>query len=189
MAHAHLTDPTSVTARRILLIGVTGSGKTSLARALEASHGIRAIDVDSMAWQPGWVKTPDEELAASAAAVAATDAWVMDSAWTAIRSVVLPRTELVVALDLPRRVSLGRLLTRTTRRLITRERICGDNVESLHSVLSRDSIIRWHFRSFAEKRAQIAEWESDPALPPVLRLRSPREVHEWLDTRSARMDQ
>ena len=188
MAHAHLTDPISVTARRILLIGVTGSGKTTVARALEARHGIPAIDVDALAWQPGWVKTPDEELAAAAAQVAATDAWVMDSAWSAIRPVVLPRTELVVALDLPRRVSLARLLRRTTTRLVTKEPVCGDNVESLRLVLSRDLIIAWHFRSSAEQRKQLIAWEADPALPPVLRLRSPREVQEWLDARSARMD-
>ena len=76
---------------------MTGSGKSTHARAIEDRSGIPAIDVDAMAWRPGWVKTPDEELAAAAARVAAGEAWVMDSAWTAIRPVVLPRAELVVA--------------------------------------------------------------------------------------------
>lgn len=97
VSRAALDDPLARQARRLLLIGVTGSGKTTLARGLEARCGIPAVDVDAMAWRPGWVKTPDEELAAAAARVAAGEAWVMDSAWTAIRPVVLPRAELVVA--------------------------------------------------------------------------------------------
>lgn len=183
VSRASLDDPLARQARRLLLIGVTGSGKTTLARALEGRCGIPAVDVDAMAWRPGWVKTPDEELAAAAARVAAGEAWVMDSAWTAIRPVVLPRAELVVALDLPRWLSLARLLRRTATRALTREPLCGDNVESVRNVFSRDSIIAWHFRSFAAKRAQMLAWEADPDVPPVLRLRTAAEVDQWLASR------
>ena len=173
VSRAALDDPLARQARRLLLIGVTGSGKTTLARGLEARCGIPAVDVDAMAWRPGWVKTPDEELAAAAARVVA-------SAWTAIRPVVLPRAELVVALDLPRWLSLARLLRRTATRALTREPVCGDNVESVRNVFSRDSILAWHVRSFAAKRSQMLAWEADPDVPPVLRLRTAAEVDQWL---------
>ncbi|HAS11504.1 MAG TPA: adenylate kinase, partial [Acidimicrobiaceae bacterium] len=45
----------------------------------------------------------------------------------------------------------------------------------------RDSIIRWHFRTFSTKRAQIDEWVADPSGPPVVRLRSPAETERWLE--------
>jgi adenylate kinase family enzyme len=181
VSRARLDDPVARSARRILLIGVTGSGKSPLAREVESRTGIPAIDVDALAWQPGWVKTPESEFVAAVYEIAATDSWILDSAWTAIRPVVLPRAELIVALDLPRWVSLSRLLVRTGRRIVTRERICGDNVETLRSVLSGDSILTWHFRSFADKRRQMAQWEADPATPPVLRLRTEAEVRRWVD--------
>lgn len=184
MALAAPDDPIVRTARRILLIGVTGSGKSTLARQLEHREGIPAIDVDALAWQPHWTKTPDPELAAAAKAIAGSDVWVMDSAWTAIRPAVLPHTELVVALDLQRRVSLSRLLVRTVRRLATREPICGDNVETWRSVLGRDSIVVWHFRSFAKTRALVDQWEADPDLPPVLRLTRPAQVEAWVELRA-----
>jgi adenylate kinase family enzyme len=181
VARASLTDPIVASARRILLIGVTGSGKSTLARALEARHGIPAVDVDALAWRGGWVKAPEAEFVAEVGEIVAGDAWVLDSAWTAIRPVVLPRTDVVVALDLPRHVSLGRLVGRTLRRVVTRERVCGDNVETLRQVLSGDSIIAWHFRSFGSKRRLMDEWESDPLRPPVLRLTTPAQVAEFLD--------
>lgn len=183
VARAILSDPIARDARRILLIGVTGSGKSTLARALQARHGIPAIDVDALAWRPGWVKAPQGEFVAAAARVAATDSWVLDSAWSAIRPVVLPRVELIVGLDLPRWLSLARLVRRTLRRVITQERVCGDNTESWRSVFSRDSIVAWHFRSFANKRRQLDRWEADPGLAPVLRLSSPAEVDQWLALR------
>ncbi len=175
-----LADPLVWSARRILLLGVTGSGKSTLAQRIESDCGIPAIDVDALAWRPGWIKAPDADLAAAAAAIAAGPSWVFDSTWSATLPAVVPRTELIVALDLPRVVSLTRLLARTARRLRTREPVCGENVETLRSVLSRDSILLWHARSFARKRAQVHAWGAEPGMPPLLRLRSAREIETWL---------
>lgn len=175
-----LADPLACSARRILLLGVTGSGKSTLAQRIEARCGIPAIDVDALAWRPGWVKTPDAKLAAAASVIAAGPSWVFDSTWSATLPAVLPRTELIVALDLPRMVSLTRLLARTARRLRTREPVCGENVETLGSVLNRDSILLWHARSFARKRAPVLSWGADTGMPPLLRLRSARETETWL---------
>jgi hypothetical protein len=64
--------------------------------------------------------------------------------------------------------------------VLTREEACGGNVETWRKVVSRDSIVAWHFRSFARKRARIAAWEADPDIPPVVRLRTPAEAERWL---------
>jgi hypothetical protein len=41
---------------------------------------------------------------------------------------------------------------------LTRRRVCNGNVETFGRVVSSDSIIVWHFRSFRRKRELIDAW-------------------------------
>lgn len=169
-------------ATRILVYGVTGSGKTTLARSISDATGLpwHSVD-DEIGWLPGWVERPRADQRELASRIAASDHWVLDTAYGHWRVVVLARADLIVALDYARAVSLIRLLRRTARRVVTREPACNGNRETLRQALSRESIIVWHFRSFSSKRRQIAAWEADPTAPPVVRLRSPRMTQKWLD--------
>lgn len=170
-------------ARRILVYGVTGSGKTTLARAIGERTGIpwHSAD-DEIGWLPGWQERPTDQQRALAEEIAAGDAWVLDTAYGRWRDLVLPRADLIVALDYPRWVSLRRLLHRTGRRIVRGEAVCNGNRETLRLAVSTDSIIAWHFRTFARKRVQIDAWEADPTGPPVLRLQAPAETERWLAT-------
>lgn len=166
--------------RRIVLHGVTGSGKSSMAVRLAAVGGMPHIAVDDLMWRPGWVQLSAPDQVEAIRPLAQDPAWVMDALWRSTREVVLPRTDLVVALDYPRRVSLGRLLTRTVHRLREREQICGGNTESWRQTLSRASIVAWHFRTFERKRQEIAQWAAAADGPPLLRFTDPRAAEAWL---------
>jgi len=133
-------------------------------------------------WRPGWVQLTDDEQVEAIRPWAEQPAWVMDSLWTATRPVVLPRVDLLVALDHPRRVSLGRLLRRTWHRLRSQQEFCGGNTESWRRTFSTDSIFAWHVRSFRRKRAEGTAWAADAGGPPVVRFTSPRQVDAWLRT-------
>jgi adenylate kinase family enzyme len=169
-------------ARRILLHGVTGSGKTTLAARLGEVTGLPWVEADSVTWQPGWVQRPEEEQRRRVAELCAGESWILDSAYQSWSDVVLRRAQLVVGLDYPRWLSLGRLLRRTVGRTIDRKPICNGNVETWRQTFSGESIVLWHFRSFAAKRERLDAWEADPAMPPVRRLRSPAALERWLTT-------
>jgi adenylate kinase family enzyme len=166
---------------RVLFYGVTGSGKSSAAHAYAAASGLPEFSADDdIGWLPGWQQRSVEQQREIATDVAARDSWVLDSAYGVWRDIVVPRAELVVALDYPRWLSLARLTRRSVRRVITRQPVCNGNVETLARLFARESIFYWHFNSFARKKRVFAEWQADPDMPPVLVFRRPKDLDNWL---------
>ena len=167
-------------ADRILVYGVTGSGKTTIARQIAARTGLPWHEVDNLTWEPGWVVVPVEEQRRRIAAICAEERWILDTAYGAWLEVPLARVELIVALDYPRWRSLARLIRRTLLRNLDHKPICNGNTESLRQTFSRDSIILWHFQSFARKRERIRAWAADESGPDLVRLTSPAATRRWL---------
>jgi adenylate kinase family enzyme len=166
-------------ASRVLVYGVTGSGKTRAALRLGEVLGLRVHLVDEeVGWLPGWEQRPVPEQRVLVARMVAQDGWVLDSAYSGWSALVLARAQVVLALDYPRAVSLGRLLRRTAVRWVRGTEVCNGNRERLRDILARDSVLLWHFRSFRRKRVRIREWESRPDGIPVVRLTHPRALDD-----------
>lgn len=166
----------------MLIYGVTGSGKTTLAQQVAERTGLPFHSVDDLTWEPGWVEVPAAEQRRRIAVICAGERWILDSGYSKWLDLVLARADLIVALDYPRWRSLARLARRTLARSIDRRQICNGNTESLRQMLSRDSILLWHFRSFARKRARMRAWaaRAHPDGPAVIRLRTPAATRRWL---------
>jgi len=117
-------------ADRVLIYGVTGSGKTTLARQVADRTGLPWYSVDDLTWEPGWVIVPPAEQRRRIAAICAGEQWILDTAYGKWLDVVLPRAELILGLDYPRWRSLSRLTRRTVMRAIDHRQICNGNTES-----------------------------------------------------------
>ncbi|MBG6218160.1 adenylate kinase family enzyme [Arthrobacter sp. CAN_A6] len=172
---------TGIPAQRVVFHGVTGSGKTSAAHAYARVTGVPEFSADDdLGWLPQWLGRPLQDQYRIAAGIAAQDRWVLDSAYSTWRNIILARAELIVFLDYPRGLSLGRLLRRTTRRIIGKQSVCSGNTETLRRVLAKDSIILWHFRTSARKRDAISQIIADPSMPPVLSFQRPCDLLAWI---------
>lgn len=151
-----------------------------MARQLAEETGLPWHSVDDLTWEPGWVSVPADEQRRRIAAICAGERWILDTAYSSWLEVVLDRAQLIVALDYPRWRSLGRLVRRTLLRSLNHRPVCNGNTESFRQTFSRDSIIVWHFKSFARKRARMRAWAADASGPEVVRLTSPAVTRSWL---------
>ncbi len=175
-----------VTARRpfpqkILIYGVYGAGKSTLALELSRRLGLPWQPVDELTWEPGWKEVPTPIQRDRIAAVCKRRSWILDGAYKDWLDVPLASADLVIGLDFSRGLTLRRLLRRTARLVSTGEVICNGNRETLGSVLSSESIILWHFASFGRKRRRMRRWAADSPGPQVLLFRTPAELDRWLD--------
>lgn len=172
--------PPAVTARRILVAGTSGAGKTTLAGRVSAALGLPHTELDGLYHGTGW--TPRPEFESDVRAVVAQDAWVSEWQYTAVRPLLLGRAELLVWLDLPVPVVLWQVGRRTLRRRLRRTELWNGNVEPpLRTILSDpDHILRWAWRTRHTLRGLDERLARDAPHLQVVRLRSRRAVERWV---------
>jgi adenylate kinase family enzyme len=98
--------------QRVLVIGISGAGKSTFTRALAARTGLPVIHLDIEFWQPGWKITPRDQWRPKVAELVQRDAWIMDGNFGATLDLRLPRADRVVWFDYPRLVCLRRAIWR-----------------------------------------------------------------------------
>ncbi len=101
-------------AQRIVVIGCSGSGKSTFARALGAKTGLPVVHLDTLYWHPGWSPPPDQAaFQAEVQAVIAGPRWIIDGGFTAAGGAErMARADLIVLFDLPRGLCLFRAIRR-----------------------------------------------------------------------------
>jgi len=68
-------------ADRVLIYGVTGSGKTTMARKVAERTALPWHSLDDLTWEPGWVAVPAAEQRRRVEAICAGERWILDSAY------------------------------------------------------------------------------------------------------------
>jgi adenylate kinase family enzyme len=173
-----------IRARRVLVAGASGAGKTTLAARIAAVTGAPHTEIDGLYWRAGW--TANEDFAPEVEALVAGDSWVTEFQYRQVLPLLADRADLLVWLRPPRPVVLLRVVRRTLRRRLRRELLWGVNLEPpLRTILSdRDHIVRYAVRSFRTTEERIrAALLRNPELP-VVQVRSQRDVERLL----ARLD-
>lgn len=174
-------DALSRPPRRILVAGVSGVGKTTLARRIAGVAGVPHTEIDGLFHGPGWTRRP--EFVEDVRALVAGPAWVTEWQYGAVRPLLAGRADLLVWLDLPfATVTLPRVVARTVRRRLTREVLWNGNVEGpLWTFFSdREHIVRWALATRGNYRDRVPPLVDEHPGLTVVRLRSPRQVEHWL---------
>jgi adenylate kinase family enzyme len=165
---------------RVVVAGVSGVGKSTLARRISAALDLPYTEIDGLYHGAGWIPRP--QFLADVDIFTREAAWITEWQYRDARPLLSARADTLVWLDLPSPVALSRVVRRTIARSRKRVQLWNGNTEPgmWHAVVNREGIIRWalkHQRSYL-RTVPIAAREH-PHLQ-VVRLRSQHEVDEWL---------
>lgn len=166
---------------RILVAGVSGSGKSSLCHQLHIQLALPYVELDSLFHGPNWsVRTTFE---AEVEQFISQDRWVLEWQYERVRQRLLSHADLLIWLDYPLVVVMKRVIWRTIRRSMRREPLWNGNVEPpLWTILTNpEHIIRWAWRTRASYPGRIRRALADYPALPILRITDPRETRRVLE--------
>ena len=169
-------------ARRVLVAGRPGAGKSTLARRIAAAAGLPYTELDALHHGPSW--TPRPEFDADVLALAGSAAWVTEWQYPQARPVLAAHAQLLVWLDLPVRVTMTRLGRRTLSRVRNRTELWAGNVEPpLRTIFTEPNhIVRWAWRTRHDYRTLVPEaLAANPDLR-VTHLRTQQQAEAFLTT-------
>lgn len=140
---------------RVVVIGTSCVGKTTFAKSLARVLSFPHIELDSLYWRPNWTPRPPAEFRALTVRALSQDCWVIDGNYSVVRDLIWSRATTVIWLNYAFPLILWRALTRTMRRVLTREELFSANRESLRmAFFSRESILWWVITTFHRRRKQ-----------------------------------
>src|SRR5262245_16579581 len=137
--------------QRIVVIGTTSSGKSTLAQNLATKLNVNFIELDALHWEPNWQEAPLEVFRERVSKATQVPAWVVAGNYHVVRDLIWPNAEALIWLD----YSLPRIFWQLTRRTFTRwwtqELLWGTNYENLvvhFKLWSQDSLYHWLFKTY-----------------------------------------
>jgi len=170
----------------IVVVGVTGSGKTTTARRLSVLLGVPHIELDSLHWLPDWQERPTDEFRSKLSDLLVDDHWIVDGNYSKVRDVIWRQTDTIVWLDYPLWLIMLQLLRRTIQRIVSRENLwnTGNRETWRKQFFSRESLFLWALKTYRRRKNEYPTLLKQPenAHLTLIRLRSIRETETWFST-------
>lgn len=173
--------------KRIVVVGTTSSGKSTLANSLADKLGYDFIELDALHWEADWQEAPLEVFRERVETATQAEAWVVAGNYSTARDIVWPKAEAVIWLDYPLPIVFSRLWRRTWQRWWHQEELWNGNRESIWThfkLWSPESLFHWLFRTYWRRKRDYPMLLSLPEHGhlKLIRFDHPDKTDEWLDS-------
>jgi adenylate kinase family enzyme len=101
--------------KRIMIIGICGAGKSTLAGKLQPLLELKLIHLDQHYWQPNWVEPTKEAWTNTVKELVKRDAWIMDGNFGRTMDIRLERADTIIYLNYPTGLCLWRVWQRVRK--------------------------------------------------------------------------
>ena len=170
--------------KRVVVVGASGSGKTTFARALASKLGVPHVEFDAYRHGPNWAETPNDIFRRNLSEALSGPVWIADGNYSIVRDVVWSRATAIVWLDYPFPLTFWRLFWRTIGRAVGRTELWNGNRENLWGhLLTGDSLLLWAIQTHWSRRRRYRKALELPEYRhlTVFRVRRPRAADALLD--------
>jgi adenylate kinase family enzyme len=167
------------TADRILVIGCSGGGKSTLSQKIATRFGLSYVSIDrDVLWLPGWVQRHKMEQRSTITEKVLGERWIMDGTNTSTFDLRLPRTDMVIWVRMPRLLCIWGAISRWFK-WIGRTR--PEMAQGCPEKVDWDFLqFIWTFEQKFTPRIVAGLAQHGPDVP-VLRLKSRGEMRQLLD--------
>jgi adenylate kinase family enzyme len=172
--------------QKIVVVGTTSSGKSTLAKILSKKTGAECIDLDYLHWEPNWVEAPDDVFRERVEKATRVERWIVAGNYHVTRDIIWKKAQAIIWLDYPFHIVFWRLLTRTIRRVLFKEKLFSDNVEDFWThakIWHPDSLFNWLFKTYWRRKREYPQLFALPenAHLKIVHFKNPREAQKWMN--------
>jgi len=172
--------------KRIVVIGTTSSGKSTLAEQLAKRFDLNFIELDALHWEPDWREAPLEVFRERVRKATQAQAWIVAGNYHVVRDLVWTQAEAIIWLDYSFPTIFWQLTRRTINRWWTQELLWDTNREPLlvhFKLWSQESLFHWLFKTYWRRKRETPQLLSLPEHRhlKLIHFKHPRETDEWME--------
>lgn len=172
--------------QRIVVIGTTSSGKSTLAEELAKRLDMDFIELDALHWEPDWQAAPLEVFQAWVERAIQAERWIVAGNYHVVRDLIWPKAEAVIWLDYSLWRIFWQLTCRTFKRWWTQELLWGTNREPLlvhFKLWSQESLFHWLFKTYWRRKRETPDLLTMPEHRhlKLIRFKHPRDTEVWMN--------